>query len=127
MTEGKCRSVCYTFIAKSRGFKGSSLQDYRGVPTERWFLAIWGSVAIKKNNLKPLHSGNTYPLRFLYFRCKTKRLKYLQWLFDQDLTCLIFPFRWACFPIKIGQNAQWEHLFSMDFDDFLTINLILLV
>ena len=38
--------------------------------------------------------------------------------FDQDLTCLIFPFRLAGFPIKIGRNAQWEHLFSMDFDDF---------
>ena len=25
--------------------------------------------------------------------------------FDQDLACLIFPFRWACFPIKIGRNA----------------------
>ena len=41
--------------------------------------------------------------------------------FDQDLTCLIFPFRWGCFPIKIGQNAQWEHFFSMYFDVFLTI------
>ena len=44
--------------------------------------------------------------------------------FDQDLTCLIFPFRWAGFPIKIGRNAQWEHLFSMYFDDFLTIYFI---
>ena len=44
--------------------------------------------------------------------------------FDQDLTCFIFPFRWACFPIKIGRNAQWVHLFLMDFDDFLTIYLI---
>ena len=43
--------------------------------------------------------------------------------FDQDLTCLIFPFRWAGFPIKFGRNAQWEHLFSMDFDDFSTIYL----
>ena len=43
--------------------------------------------------------------------------------FDQDLTCLIFPFRWACFSIKIGRNAQWVHLLSMDFDDFLSIYL----
>ena len=41
--------------------------------------------------------------------------------FDQDLTGLIFSFRWACFPIKIGRNAQWVYLFSMDLDDFLTI------
>ena len=40
---------------------------------------------------------------------------------------LIFPFRWAGFPIKIGRNAQWEHLFSMYFDDFLTIYFIFLV
>ena len=40
------------------------------------------------------------------------------------MTCLIFPFRWVCFPIKIGRNAQWVHLFLVDFDDFLTIYLI---
>ena len=44
--------------------------------------------------------------------------------FDQDLTCLIFPFRWACFPIKIGRNAQWVHSFSIDFDEFSIIYLI---
>ena len=50
-------------------------------------------------------------------------LKLLQMACDQVQTCLIFPLRWACFPIKIGRNAQWVHLFSMDFDDFSTINL----
>ena len=38
--------------------------------------------------------------------------------FDQIQICLIYSLRWACFPIKIGRNAQWEPLFSMDFDDF---------
>ena len=57
---------------------------------------------------------------FCYFRCKMKT----EMDFDQDLTSLIFPFRWACFPIKIGRNAQWEHLFSMYFDDFLTMYLM---
>ena len=52
-------------------------------------------------------------------------LKLLQMACDQVQTCLIFPLRWACFPIKIGRNAQWEHLFSMDFDDILTIYFIL--
>ena len=33
------------------------------------------------------------------------------------LTCLIFPLRWACFLSKPSHIAQWEHLFSMDFDD----------
>ena len=47
-----------------------------------------------------------------------RQLKLLEMAFDQDQTCLIFPLRWACFPIRIGRNAQWEHLFSMDFDDF---------
>ena len=53
-----------------------------------------------------------------------KLLKILVMALDQDLTCLIFALRWACFPIKIGPNAQWEHLFSMYFEDFLTICLI---
>ena len=48
----------------------------------------------------------------------------LKRLSNQDLTCLIFPFRWACFPNKIGRNAQWENLFSMYFDEFLTMCLI---
>ena len=57
---------------------------------------------------------------FWYFRSK----KTTEMAFDQDLTCLIFPFRWACFPIKIGRNAQWVHLFSIDFDEFSIIYLI---
>ena len=53
-----------------------------------------------------------------------RQLKLLEMACDQVQTCLIFPLRWACFPIKIGRNAQWVNLFSMDFDDFLTIYLI---
>ena len=44
--------------------------------------------------------------------------------FNEIQTCLIFPLRWTSIPIKISRNAQWEHLFFMDFDDFLTICLI---
>ena len=53
-----------------------------------------------------------------------RELKLLEMACDQVQTCLIFPLRWAGFPIKIGRNAQWEHLFSMCFDDFLTIYFI---
>ena len=53
------------------------------------------------------------------------QLKLLAMAFDQDLACLIFTLRWACFPIKSSRNAQWVHLFSMYFDDFSTINLTL--
>ena len=53
-----------------------------------------------------------------------RELKLLEMACDQVQTCLIFLLRWACFPIKIGRNAQWEHLFSMCFDDFLTIYFI---
>ena len=53
-----------------------------------------------------------------------RQLKLLEMAFDQVQTCLIFPFRWAHFPIKIGRNAQWVHLFSMDFDEFSIIYLI---
>ena len=50
-----------------------------------------------------------------------RQLKLLEVACDQVQTCLIFPLRWAGFPIKIGRNAQCEHLFSMYFDDFVTI------
>ena len=50
-----------------------------------------------------------------------RQLKLLEMACHQVQTCLIFPLRWAGFPIKIGPNAQWEHLISMYFDDFLTI------
>ena len=80
--------------------------------------------AVNSNNLKTLHSGNTYPLR-LFAICDLKRhLKLLEMACDQVLTCLLFPLRWTSFSIKISRNAQWVHLFSMDFDEFLTIYLI---
>ena len=47
-----------------------------------------------------------------------KQLKLLAMVFDQDRTRLIFPLRWACFPNRNSQNAQWVHLFFIDFDDF---------
>ena len=53
-----------------------------------------------------------------------RQLKLLEMACDQIKTCLIFPLQLACFPIKIGQNAQWEHLFSMDFDEFSIIYFI---
>ena len=49
-------------------------------------------------------------------------LKLLGMACDHVQTCLIFPLRWACFPIKIGRNAQWVHLFSMNFQ-WLSISL----
>ena len=53
-----------------------------------------------------------------------RQLKLLEVACDQVQTCLIVPLRWACFPIKIGRNARWDNLFSIDFDDFLTNCLI---
>ena len=53
-----------------------------------------------------------------------RELKLLEMAGDQVQTCLIFLLRCACFPIKIGRNAQWVHLFSMDFDEFSIIYLI---
>ena len=53
-----------------------------------------------------------------------RHLKLLEMAFNQVQTSLIFPFRWAHFPIKIGRNAQWVHLFSLDFDEFSIIYLI---
>ena len=47
-----------------------------------------------------------------------RQLKLLEIACDQVQTCLIFPLRWACFPIKIGRYAQWVHLFSMNLRSF---------
>ena len=47
-----------------------------------------------------------------------RHLKLCEMACDPLQTCLIFPLRWAGFPIKIGRNALWEHLFSMYFDGF---------
>ena len=52
----------------------------------------------QKNNLKPSHSGN-YSVQFrAIFDVKTL-LKTFAMALDQDLTCQIFPLRWARFPI----------------------------
>ena len=48
---------------------------------------------------------------FVIFSVK-RQLKLLEMACDQVQTCLIFPLRWAGFPIKIGRNAQWEHFFD---------------
>ena len=64
------------------------------------------------------------PLKYSAIFDLKRQLKLLEMACDQIQTCLIFPLRWACFPIKIGRNAQWVHLFSMDFDEFLIIYLI---
>ena len=47
---------------------------------------------------------------FAIFNVK-REVKLLEMACDQVQTCLIFLLRWACFPVKIGRNAQWEHLF----------------
>ena len=36
-----------------------------------------------------------------------RQLKLLEMAFDQVQTCLIFPFRWAGFPIKFGRNTDF--------------------
>ena len=99
---------CY--IAGSRSF-GFSLP--RVVPTERrmpcdckyidaskGFVALW------------VH------LSFAIFAIwdLKRQLKLLEMAFDQVKTCLIFPFRWAHFPIKNSRKAQWVHPISMNFN-----------
>ena len=60
---------------------------------------------------------------FAIFEHKRHR-KLLERACDQVQTCLIFPLRWAGFPIKISRNALWEDLFSMYFDVFFIIYII---
>ena len=49
------------------------------------------------------------------------QLKLLEMAFDQVQTCLIFPFRWAHFPIKNSRKAQWVHPFTMNFNGFRSV------
>ena len=49
------------------------------------------------------------------------QLKLLEMAFDQVQTCLIFPFRWAHFPIKNSRKAQWVHPFSMNVNGFHSV------
>ena len=49
------------------------------------------------------------------------QLKLLEMAFDQVQTCLIFPFRWAHFPIKNSRKAQWVHPVSMNFNGFRSV------
>ena len=58
---------------------------------------------------------------FAIFNLK-RQLKLLEMAFDQVQTCLIFPFRWAHFPIKIGRNAQWMNFRSFTLFSSLIIH-----
>ena len=84
----------------------------------------WG---VDRNNLKPSHSKGVYPqsdrshatvdidaskgfvdlwvhLSFAFFAIfdVKREQKLLEMACDQVQICVIFPLRWACFPIKIG-------------------------
>ena len=48
-----------------RGDHYKFIPDLRGVPTEQRFYSMGPLIGIETNNLKPSHSGNTYPLRSL--------------------------------------------------------------
>ena len=50
-----------------------------------------------------------------------RQLKLLEMAFNQVQTCLIFPFRWAHFPIKNSRKAQWVHPLSMNFNGFRAV------
>ena len=50
-----------------------------------------------------------------------RHLKLLEMAFDQVQTCLIFPFRWAHFPIKNSRKTQWVHPFSMNFNGLRSV------
>ena len=47
-----------------------------------------------------------------------RQLKLLEMAFNQSQTYLIFPFRWAHFPINNRHKLQWVHPFSINFNGF---------
>ena len=52
-----------------------------------------------------------------------KQLKLLAMAYDKDLTCLIFPLRWAHLRVQNSHKAQGVHLFSMNFNGFQSFRL----
>ena len=52
-----------------------------------------------------------------------RQLKLLVMAFDQVQACLMFPFRWAHFPIKNSLKGQCVHSFSMNFNGFRSVYL----
>ena len=51
-----------------------------------------------------------------------KPLKLVAMAFDK-----IFPVVMGTFPIKTTRITQWVHLFSMDFEDFSTMKIVILL
>ena len=75
------------------------------IDASKWFVDLWVRLSFAI---------------FAIFDVK-RELKLLEMAWDQVQTCLIFPLRWAGFPIKIGRNAQWYTYFrwiSMNFRSF---------
>ena len=70
-----------------------------------WFVNLWVCLSFEI---------------FAIFDLK-RQLKLLEMAFDQVQTCLLFPFRWAHFPIKNSRKAQWVHPFSKNFNGFRSI------
>ena len=50
-----------------------------------------------------------------------RQLKLLEMAYNQVQTCLIFPFRWAHFPIKNSRKAERVHPFSLNFNGFRSV------
>ena len=121
---------CHPVDFSCRGPKGKNYdfetggggEGSRCVHTKRVYPQSDGSLAIVDIDASKWFVDLCVHLTFAIFAIfhVKRQLKLLEMACDQVQTCLIFPLRWAGFLIKIGRNAQWEHLFSMYFDDFLT-------
>ena len=74
---------------------------------------------LERNKLRPSHSGNTS-----LFRRSSKWLSrekvFLLFQLNSNMLNILFAMGMFAY-IKNGRNAQWEHLFLMYFDDFLTV------
>ena len=65
-----CLGLPWIIDSSCKYKRGHTIRPERGVPTERGFYTMGLSIGIERNNLKPSHSGNTYPVRFrAFFRC----------------------------------------------------------
>ena len=92
------------------GLKGCTHCAIKCLRRPAMALTIW-------NRNEASHSGDTYLCEIKGYRWARNILKCAKIVFDNYLTCHIFPVYWARFPVQNSYIAQWVHLFSMNLRD----------
>ena len=109
-------SLCWKWLCNTKIKKGGTniKKSVKGC-THRARILCDGTVDSHRKEKKAIAQWEHLSFAIFAIFDLKKQLKLLAMAFNQFLTCLIVPLRWACFPIKTSRNAQWVHLFSVIF------------